>query len=104
MIPIVEGDSAKAPFMWGETERQLNLEFPRGSARTMAFTEPVPRVRRPNESYLKYLDHLEVDPLFLPPCPPKEHVAGALRRCVTSCPCEKGHCEPWPTGDFCALP
>ena len=104
VIPVVEGDSAKARFLWGTTERQLNLEFPRGGALSMAFTEPVKRVR--NNSGNRYLrgPPVEGDPLHPPSCPPGQHVAGALRRCAPSCPCDAGHCEPWPTGDFCAVP
>ncbi len=108
IIPLVEGDSAKARFKWSKTQRDLNLEFPKGGTRTMAFAEPAPRDRKPLDVRLQNLDTAEVDPLITPECPEGEFGSGALRRCAPLCsatrPCAKGHCEPWPTGDFCAEP
>jgi len=44
----------------------------------------------------------------LEPCAEGEVKAGARLQCWVSCdathPCAKGHCEPWPTGSFCAIP
>ncbi len=103
VIPLVEGDSAKARFSWYQTERLLNLEYPRGGSLTMAFSEPVKRSTPGDGRYLSRPTD-EGDPLKPPSCPSGQHVAGALRRCAPSCPCDAGHCEPWPTGDFCAFP
>ncbi len=108
IIPIVEGDAAKARFKWRKTERELTLSFSKGGARVMAFSAPTPRERKPLDLRLQGLDSTEVDPLVTPQCAEGERVAGALRRCAPACdvkkPCAKGHCEPWPTGDFCAEP
>jgi hypothetical protein len=102
VIPVVEGDSAKVLFEWRNTQRELTLEFPRGEVRQMAFSEPVPRVKRGAGRQLSYLPNPEVDPLHPVSCEPGEVVAGALRRCAKACPCDEGHCEPWPSGNFCA--
>lgn len=108
IIPVVEGDSAKARFKWRQTERELTLELPKGGTRTMAFSEKAPRDRKPLDLRLPGLSSAEVDPLKSPECGEGQRVAGALRRCAEPCdakkPCAKGHCEPWPTGDFCAEP
>ena len=108
IIPIVEGDSAKARFKRRKTQRDVSLEFPKGGTRTMAFAEPVPRDRKPLDVRLQNVNSAEVDPLINPECAEGEFASGALRRCAPLCtatrPCTKGHCEPWPTGDFCAEP
>lgn len=108
MIPLVEGDAAKARFTWSKTERELTLDFPKGGARTMAFSAPVPRVRKRNEARLGYDNQTEIDPLKDPRCAAGLEASGATRVCAKRCdaksPCEQGHCEPWPTGDFCAVP
>ena len=107
-IPVVEGDSARALFKSRQTERDLTLDFPEGGQRTMAFSEPRPRVRTPLDVRLQGLSSAGVDPLVAPACGEGERIGGALRRCAAACdstqPCVKGHCEPWPTGDFCAEP
>ena len=49
-----------------------------------------------------------VDPLSVPTCAAGSRPGGAMRTCAKACdptaPCDKGHCEPWPTGGFCAVP
>ena len=109
IIPVVEGDAAKVRFRWAKVDRELSLDFPRGGARTMAFAAPVPRVKQRNEqTSLVYLRDPEVDPLAVPRCEAGWRPGGAMRTCAKGCdpktPCDKGHCEPWPTGDFCAVP
>ncbi len=108
IIPVVEGGTARARFKWLEAERELVLDFPKGGARSMAFGAAKPRVKKTDELRLTYLRRTEVNPLDLPSCAEGMRVGGALRRCAKACdaktPCEKGHCEPWPTGDFCAQP
>lgn len=108
IIPVVEGDATKVRFLWSKTEQELRLDFPKGGARTMAFSAPVPRPGDRGTPRLPYLDDLEVDPLQVPSCAPGWRWGGSLRTCAKGCdaktPCAAGHCEPWPTGDFCAVP
>jgi hypothetical protein len=108
VMPILEGDSAKALFTWGKVSRELSLEFPKDGALTVAFSEPKPRKPRPGDARLEYDGTTDFDAPDVPSCAAGTHVAGAMRRCAKSCdattPCERGHCEPWPSGDFCAVP
>jgi lysophospholipase L1-like esterase len=109
ILPVVEGDSAKVRVRWEKVDRELTLDFPKGGARTMAFAAPVARVKHRGEpTRLAYSPDPVVDPLAVPGCDPGSRLAGAMRTCAKACdaktPCDKGHCEPWPTGDFCAVP
>ena len=110
VIPFVEGESAKARFVSWKTERELVLDFPKGGARAMAFGPATARVRKRGDASLRYLDvdKLHLDPLVVPGCPGGSQPGGVLRQCAKACdaktPCDAGHCEPWPTGDFCAVP
>jgi hypothetical protein len=110
VIPFVEGESAKARFTWSKSQRELVLDFPKGGARSMAFGAVTPHARKRGDPSLPYLDlnKLRLDPLDVPACPEGLRMGGALRRCAKACDaksaCEKGHCEPWPSGDFCAVP
>ena len=109
IIPVVEGDAAKVRVRWGKVDRELSLDFPKGGARTMAFAAPVARVKKRGDvSSLKYSPDPVVDPLAVPSCAAGSRPGGAMRSCAKACdaktPCDKGHCEPWPTGDFCAVP
>lgn len=108
ILPLVKGDTAKARFVWGKTERELVLQVPASGPESFAFGAEVPHVHKRNEPRLAYLDEPEVDPLKDPGCAADQRAGGALRQCAKACdaqrPCEQGHCEPWPTGAFCATP
>ena len=110
VIPFVEGETAKARFVWSKVARELVLDFPKGGARAMVFGLTTPHVRKRGDATLGYLDlaKIQVDPLAVPGCATGLEPKGALRKCAKPCdaktPCDKGHCEPWPTGDFCAVP
>lgn len=104
LVPVIEGDAVRARFTWEKVVRELQLDFPKGGKLAMAFTNPTRRdVDAPNSS-----TPVPNDPLSEVACGPGERVGGALRRCAPACdektPCKKGHCEPWPTGSFCANP
>lgn len=104
IIPILEGDATRARFDWAKTYRELTLDFPKGGKLAMAFTQPQPSGTRPVWTSTLYPN----DPLSEVSCRHGERVGGALRRCSPPCdektPCKQGHCEPWPTGSFCAVP
>ncbi len=138
VIPLLEGDEAKVAFSSDEATQVLNLSWPRGGARVMAFgprtknEAPALRgdfVQANSEAFHGMGDPLRVVGCEPPPVPdtetPRERAmrmvnlrkgdwldggvpAGAMRRCHLPCNadggCEVGHCEPWPTGGFCATP
>ncbi|MDP1824073.1 MAG: hypothetical protein Q8L48_12550 [Archangium sp.] len=104
LIPILEGDAARVQFDWKKTSRELQLDFPKGGKLTMAFAAPKPVTPAP----VWWSPGNPNDPLSDSTCPEGYRLGGALRRCAPACdertPCKSGHCEPWPTGDFCASP
>ena len=103
LIPIVEGDATRVRYDWRKGTRELKLDFPVGGQLTMAFvdgeqlTGPRPWNGRAGPG----------DPLVEGSCR-EGRFGGALHRCAPACddkkPCSEGHCEPWPTGAFCAVP
>ncbi len=108
LIPVLPGDSGKVRFAWRDVERELTLAFPKDGQRTMAFGEPRKRVHPKGEGRMPRQEPVGGNPLAPPSCPPGQKAAGAMLTCAPTCdpktPCAKGHCEPWPSGDFCAVP
>jgi hypothetical protein len=106
MLPLLEGDTARARFTWTQRSQELSLAWPRGGERVMAFEAP--KLARATGNAPPWLDDPSIDPLADVKCPAGQHRAGALRRCATPCEadgrCQTGHCESWPTGAFCAVP
>jgi hypothetical protein len=105
-VPILEGDTLRATFYWPDVMRELQADFPKGGKLTMAFTEPRKwtEPRQPSNA-TGTAQGIEWEAT----CPDGLVVAGGTRRCMKPCGanglCEPGtHCEPWPTGDFCAAP
>ena len=107
LIPIVEGDVVRARFGWNAVQRTLSADFPKGGALTMAFSAAAARVKKRGERELPYRTP-ELNPLREVKCAAGLIAGGATRSCASPCdasrPCAPGHCEPWPGGDFCAVP
>ncbi|MFT3712136.1 MAG: hypothetical protein QM817_31215 [Archangium sp.] len=104
-VPILEGDSVRATFSWFMEERELQLDFPKGGKLAMSFTDAKKASPPASSNVATPAAFPETDVS----CPAGELVSGATRRCAKPCSadhrCAEGqHCEPWPTGEFCATP
>ena len=103
-LPLLEGDSVRANFSWEKESRELQLDWPKGAPKpTMLFTEPQKLTGEKLASNVLEYRGGKTE------CPQGELVSGATRRCAKPCSadnqCAAGsHCEPWPTGEFCATP
>ncbi|MFT3712635.1 MAG: hypothetical protein QM817_33720 [Archangium sp.] len=112
LLPVLKGDDAKARFMWQRNVQQLNLKFAADAeAPVMFFDKAVKRASNAKVEVAEWYDPKKDprgDPLSPPKCPAGQSAGGAMLICAPSCdantPCAKGHCEPWPTGSFCAVP
>ena len=108
IIPLLPGDTARAMFSWKASQRELVMSISKTGVESFAFSEEKAHAAGRNPPALKYVQKPDADPLRDPGCGKDLVISGALRRCATRCdaqtPCPKGHCEPWPSGDFCAVP
>jgi lysophospholipase L1-like esterase len=112
LLPLVKGDDVKARFMWQRNLQQLNVKYADdASAPTMWFDKPEKRAKSSRVAYAEWFNpkkNTQGDPLAPPTCPEGQTAGGAMLTCAPACdaqrPCAKGHCEPWPTGSFCATP
>ena len=106
LIPVLEGDAVEVKYWWERKESVLRLDWPKGGTLTMAFDKPSERSStKPDKKWTHW------EPLKFgvePTCPPGQKPAGALLQCAETCDethaCQAGHCEPWPSGGFCAVP
>ncbi|MBL8915861.1 MAG: hypothetical protein JNM17_34500 [Archangium sp.] len=102
-LPLLEGDSVRATFYWDKESRELQLDWPKGAPKpTMLFTEPQKIV---GEKLATNAQEARGSGM----CDPGFLVSGATKRCAKACSadnkCAEGsHCEPWPSGEFCATP
>lgn len=137
IIPVVEGDAARAKFWWAASQQTLELDWPRGGTLSMAFDTLEKRVGEAPDlpwqsEWRLYPEQLKTGRTMQAlmqeayrrrsargllggaeeaqevACGEGEAKAGARLLCWPTCdathPCAKGHCEPWPTGGFCAIP
>lgn len=109
LIPILEGDETEVQVRWSDHVRLLHLSWPKGAAQpAMAFGEKQREAPLPPPGYIGPHPGDVSDPLRQVSCPADQRPSGALRRCAPRCStdadCPSGHCEPWPSGGFCARP
>lgn len=112
IAPVLPGDTLRARFAWREHVRDLVLSRPAQGPQSFAFSEKRKLASGEQASISRELWDRNFEPGFdsdgVVTCEPGKRQSGALLRCKTACdaktPCAKGHCEPWPTGDFCAVP
>lgn len=126
VLPLLEGDTARARFTWQRHTQDLLITWPKQGALQMAFDKvvtlkkaapfhsghgPKPLAARAWNDGLRPLDCHDVScslgrPTFAPTCASNEMRFGVLGRCVPTCTdsCATGTCTEWNGKRGCALP